>query len=85
MLSYSKFKTQPLQILVERGPEKHQHVKNVESQEKDIRKASAPQLAVDSSSDPFLLFNHQLPVDSIFCYTWTEDIRKYFAKKHSCS
>lgn len=50
MPSYSNFKTHPLQILVNRGQEKHQHVKNAGHQEKAIRKANAPQLAVDSSS-----------------------------------
>ena len=70
MLSYSNFKTQLLQMLAKTGKEKHQSVKNVDSQEKAIRKASAlPQLAFEEHALTFLkafswsfVIEHQLTI-----------------------
>ena len=44
MLSYSNFKTLLLQLVAEKDQEKHQPVKNVDSQERATRKASVPPL-----------------------------------------
>ena len=71
MLSYSNFITH-LQILVDKDLEKHQHAKSVDSQEKAIRKANAPQLVhvVDVHSLFSRLFFyvvaicHQPPIDT---------------------
>ena len=43
-LSYSNFKTLLLQLVAEKDQEKHQPVKNVDSQERATRKASVPPL-----------------------------------------